>query len=895
MKKPAVTSPPAQKTELSPHYRRPADAPGAQSSFNFEAADREGPGGCPHLSPPEQAPAARSAVPAREDGRRDDLKALPADWRLVRVGRNKQPLAGDDWFAVDDFSPDGALSLNGAGPPAWGLKTGPASGGLLALDLDAEGWEESFQEKTGHRISDLPETIAWTSGKPGRSGHAFTVDREWWPLMRNRASFTRPWREGDPLGKDGKRRDPTLWELRWDRHQSVILGAHPTTEGYRWLEGRSPVAIPDPAPAPDWLLELLLVQELPNTPQVEPTAADAARAVLMLQVLPPGQFTSYGDWLKVGMALHHTDAGLLSAWVDWCRPMGNFDEAECLEKWDSFGKGYRGRPFTIASLHHWAKQHGYKEPSKRSRGGQQDGQAEVLPSYRELLANALAAIRRRDEDGEMEARAELMGRFKRSDAQITAALFRLLTEQETGRPAGDAPNADSLDLDSIEGMDALVDGFIPANDLGLAYGAKGSGKTAAGLALSFAVIDGTGFLDHSRSTEQGAALFIASDSGAAPLKAEMQRMGLADHPAAQGDAKRFHVWAYSAKQQMTAWCASINGCVELLQFVKAKGIRLVVIDSAKTICAKAGINYLDNDSVAALLTFMKETICAHAAVLILSHDGTEKGSHSGAKAWAEVPSIVHNIQLIPDAPQERLWRVVKNRMGGLRELRYQLGEGGQLEPVAGVEVIGDASAAVVKVLTEAHKRGVESVSSRELVAEIGHRFRLAPKTVANTLTRMVGGRKPEICRVPSKRGHYNLAPRLLSDPLNSVRVFGKEEGKNPVRERDLTSSRPLPEGRTWEEGEVLPDSSHFPTPGKTPNPSGANGSGGVSSHETGGPKPRGSTRHPVTATQVERALEAALASGHLEGFLPRKAPPPAQPIRASAFVPLFDQDDDCLS
>jgi hypothetical protein len=69
MKKPAVTSPPAQKTELSPHYRRPADAPGAQSSCNFEAADREGPEGCPHLSPPEQAPAARSAVPATEDGR----------------------------------------------------------------------------------------------------------------------------------------------------------------------------------------------------------------------------------------------------------------------------------------------------------------------------------------------------------------------------------------------------------------------------------------------------------------------------------------------------------------------------------------------------------------------------------------------------------------------------------------------------------------------------------------------------------------------------------------------------------------------------------------------------------------------------------------------------------
>ena len=213
-------------------------------------------------------------------------------------------------------------------------------------------------------------------------------------------------------------------------------------------------------------------------------------------------------------------------------------------------------------------------------------------------------------------------------------------------------------------MDALLDGFIPSNDITLTYGAKGSGKTLAALAASFAVIDGKGFLDHARPAPSGPVLFIASDSGAAPLKAQMQDLGVADHPAvSSGDNRRFYVWAHDARQGMAAWCASINGCVQLLRFVKEKGIRLVVMDSAKTICAKAGISYLDNDTVTALLTFIKETICVHASVMILSHDGTEKGSHSGAKVWAEVPSIVHNIQQIPDAPQERLWRVVKNRMG----------------------------------------------------------------------------------------------------------------------------------------------------------------------------------------------------------------------------------------
>lgn len=440
------------------------------------------------------------------------------------------------------------------------------------------------------------------------------------------------------------------------------------------------------------------------------------------------------------------------------------------------------------------------------------------PSYRELMAGALAAIRAGDEDTEMAIRAEIIGRFKRSDPQITAALFRLLTEQETGRAAGAQNSVEALDLDEIEGMDPLIDGAMPANDIGLVYATKGSGKTLKALAMSFAVIDGTGYLDHAKPAKAGSVLFIASDSGAAPLKAAMQELGVSDHPATRGPDRRFYVWAHDARQGMAAWSASINGCVQLLQFVKAKGIDLVVIDSAKTVCAKAGISYLDNDSVTALLTFIKETICVHASVLIVSHDGTEKGSHSGAKAWAEVPSIVHNIQQIPEAPQERLWRVVKNRMGPTRELRYTLGEDGRLEPVAGVEVIQDAAAAVLQVLTDAHGNGVTSLSRAALVQEIGQRFRLAPKTVDNTLSRMTRATKPEICRVSSPRGHYKLAPRIAASLPNNVPPFGKEQGQTPVTDRVLVSSRGVGSGNSMGT-ERVPASSQLPRVGNSTKPS----------------------------------------------------------------------------
>lgn len=343
------------------------------------------------------------------NGYRADLLALPTDWRLVRVGRHKEPIAGDNWFDADNFSGDEAAGLPGSGPPAWGLKSGPVSG-VVVLDLDAEGWRESFQEQTCHPITDLPTTIGWTSGKPGRSGHAFQVEPDWWPHLVNRRSWS---------NLNGK----TCWELRGDRHQSVILGAHPETDGYRWLAGRSPLDIPDPALAPDWLLEALLVQELPDLQPLHASEGDAARAAAMLEHLPAADYCSYDSWLRVGMALHHTDPGLLTDWVDWCKAMLNFDEAECLAKWKSFGKGHKGQPATIATLHHLAKQHGYREPK---RSGKPDVSQEHQKTHPAAAANEHVAIQQ--QEGEKNPRADKLPRNPVTPAEKLADLQGLASK-----------------------------------------------------------------------------------------------------------------------------------------------------------------------------------------------------------------------------------------------------------------------------------------------------------------------------------------------------------------------------------------------------------------------------------------------------------------------------------
>ena len=268
--------------------------------------------------------------------------------------------------------------------------------------------------------------------------------------------------------------------------------------------------------------------------------------------------------------------------------------------------------------------------------------AEVKQSWRELLDAMLKATIDGDDDELMELRAQAKARFRVIDPQLDAALFKLHTKRETQGKKVTPP--ESLDLSRISGMDFLVDGFIPDNDQTLIWGNAGSGKTTAALAIACSVLRCTGLLDHTRPSARRNALFIASDSGASPLIASMQEMGMDAMPEVQdGPEKAFHVWAPDHDQGMTAWAADLPGCIMLLEFIKRHQIGLVLIDSCKAVCSGAGLDYQQNPLVTSLLTYFKEVICPHTAVVWLNHDGTAKGANAGAKAWKEIPSMVHSI------------------------------------------------------------------------------------------------------------------------------------------------------------------------------------------------------------------------------------------------------------
>ena len=450
--------------------------------------------------------------------------------------------------------------------------------------------------------------------------------------------------------------------------------------------------------------------------------------------------------------------------------------------------GYALNPGVIKEREHEGRWH--KEPL-RSEIEQR--------TYTELLRAMLLATIGDDDDELMQLRAETISRFRRTDAQIEAALFKLHTQQQVQGNAVIQP--ESLDLSRISGMDWLIEGFVPDNDLSLLWGPAGGGKTTAGLAAACSVLLGTGLLDHTESAPLRNVLFIASDSGAPPLYAAMQEMGMADMPEVQdGPQKRFHVWASDPEQGMTAWAADLRGCIRLLDFITRHQIGLVLIDSCKAVCSGAGLDYTNNQLVTELLTYFKEVICPHTAVVWLNHDGVAKGAHAGAKAWKEIPSIVHSIIREENndgsfVNNRRTWRVTKSRMGPTREFFYELNHG-QLNLCQNQEKVGNCLARVVDVLMGAWQlQGEESLAKADLVERICNHGGPSRKTLENTLSAATRAKHPEICR--AGRGRYKLAPRM-ADALKGCILNGKEEGQIPVVDSDLLTTRQVPMGSSCE-------------------------------------------------------------------------------------------------
>jgi predicted P-loop ATPase len=177
----------------------------------------------------------------------------------------------------------------------------------------------------------------------------FTVPERYWHRMRNRRVF-----DTGKTDADGKAEN---LDLRWNRHQSVVIGAHPITGGYRWLGKRSPAMV-GIAEAPEALINLLIDEPEPSSlPLLNATPAPVTGTTLPLLdfiTLDSRQLIESGgtpglwndDQLKLALDLQGTE--------DWIRSQGYYPDVSAAEafEWHISAASGKAKDFDARKARH---------------------------------------------------------------------------------------------------------------------------------------------------------------------------------------------------------------------------------------------------------------------------------------------------------------------------------------------------------------------------------------------------------------------------------------------------------------------------------------------------------------------------------------------------------------
>ena len=298
------------------------------------------------------------------------LDYIPLDWPLTPLGPNKDPYI-PGWSRQPLSTREIEEHLLEGECKAVGLLGGPVYNhpyGLVWVDVDGPSVYGLVEEISGLTFQGaLPATLTILSGKEGRERKLYKLDREKHKhFLRNKYVWH-------------AEQNKEKLEILWQRHQGVLMGLHPETEGYYTAEDGGFEWVHNLPELPDWILNGVINKNVRlGVPVKETTRIVGPSFVINAQVsneremqvaseatwaLPPEAADDYDMWITAGQVLHSVDESLLEVWDEWSRQSTKYVEGECHRRWLSFSKG-GGRG--LGTLVNMAKAYGY-QPSQDYR------------------------------------------------------------------------------------------------------------------------------------------------------------------------------------------------------------------------------------------------------------------------------------------------------------------------------------------------------------------------------------------------------------------------------------------------------------------------------------------------------------------------------------------------
>ncbi len=532
------------------------------------------------------------------------LTQIPSDWALTPVERknayrldwskeaplSRNALAHKIQFGDKERFRDkntGEIKERFVRATGYGIRTGEASGGIIAADADGHAAEALLQKLSN---GDLPDTVIFTSGKDGRRQLLYRVPEQYWSVFKTIKLDTG---EKDAQGKKQQ------LEFRWNGCQSVLPpSVHPETGSYYWVRSPQDVQV---AECPMWLIELMLnhPQPTPSPTQLQELPVITARPPLEIFLGKDdralvnhgtGDGTRNTAAQKLSLNLVATSRRLGELGIDHldlprvlydlfclrCTPPLSTKEREGW--WKNAAKLAKQPSLDDEKLmgcyRAWLnKQQVSQVQQHRSDVDMPIVKGEAVYSDDERLRLALLDLaQEKDRIAYVRKRAQICSYYRISKAEVEELIKE--TSRKTSTPGLKRFSLSDLLNHESEELSWLIPELLPQGELVILGGAPKAGKTLMAIDAAFAIATGEDDFLGMRCN-QGKVLIVSNDSSPGSLKRQLLRRGFRE-----SDAENLDI--------IFDW--TIDKLYELEQAIAENRPDLVIVDSLKSISTNCEIS-----------------------------------------------------------------------------------------------------------------------------------------------------------------------------------------------------------------------------------------------------------------------------------------------------------------